>query len=548
VPANAAIGVPIGNKLSATFSEAMNASTITTATFTLAQGTTPVSGVVTYAGSTATFGPLSGTLAPNTKFTATITTGAKDPSGNALASNYVWSFTTGATPNIIPPTVISVTPGVGASGVPIGNKLSATFSEAMDPSTVTASTFTLTQGGTTVSGAVNLVGATATFSPTATLTPGTSYVATITTGAKDLSGNALASNFVWLFTTGATVSVTLPSVLSTTPASGAAGVATGSNLSALFSEPMDPSTITTGTFTLQQGATSISGTVTYSGSTATFVPSGGLAVGTTYTATITSGVKDLSGNALAAPLVWSFATVAAASTAPVINVSGTVNAADYVPGVVAGSIAAVFGNNLAIGQASSALPAPLPATLAQSSFTIGTQAMPLYTATPTQVNVQIPWEVAGQTQTSITATVNGVASNTEITPLVPFAPGIFTTNMTGTGQGAILIAGTAQLASAGTPATRGSYVSIFCTGLGAVTNQPATGSAALATPLSLTNATPTVNIGGVAATVGYSGLAPGFVGLYQVNAQVPASLSPGAVTVVLSIGNISSNSATIVVQ
>jgi uncharacterized protein (TIGR03437 family) len=229
-------------------------------------------------------------------------------------------------------------------------------------------------------------------------------------------------------------------------------------------------------------------------------------------------------------------------------VSGVVNAADYVPGVVAGSIAAVFGSNLAIGQASSTAPAPLPTTLAQSSLMIGTQAMPLYVAMASQVNVQIPWEVAGQTQTSITATVNGVTSNTEITPLVNFAPGIFTTNMLGTGQGAILIAGTAQLASAGTPATRGGYVSIFCTGLGAVSNQPATGTAALVNPLSQTSASAGVAIGGTAATVTFSGLAPGFVGLYQVNAQVPTSISAGTVTVVLSIGNISSNSVTIVVQ
>jgi uncharacterized protein (TIGR03437 family) len=248
-------------------------------------------------------------------------------------------------------------------------------------------------------------------------------------------------------------------------------------------------------------------------------------------------------------LVWSFTTVAAPPSSPVISVSGVVNAADYVPGVAAGSIAAVFGTNLAIGQSSSTMPTPLPTTLSQSSLTVGTQAMPLFMAMPTQVNVQIPWEVAGQTQTAITATVNGVVSNTEITPLVPFAPGIFATNMTGTGQGAILIAGTPQLAQSGSPATRGGYVSIFCTGLGPVSNQPATGVAALISPLSMTNATPTVNIGGVAAMVTYSGLAPGFVGLYQVNAQVPASVTPGsAVTVVVSIANVSSNSVTIAVQ
>jgi uncharacterized protein (TIGR03437 family) len=168
---------------------------------------------------------------------------------------------------------------------------------------------------------------------------------------------------------------------------------------------------------------------------------------------------------------------------------------------------------------------------------------------PTQVTLQIPWELAGQTQTSIVATVNGAASSAQTVFLAPFAPGIFSINMTGAGQGAVLIAPTSQFAAPGTAAPRGGYVSIFCTGLGAVTNQPATGMAAQAVPLSLTRTTPTVTIGGVVAVLNYSGLAPGLVGLYQVNAQVPMSVSPGnAVPVFISVGNVTSNTVTIAVQ
>ena len=94
VPANAATGVPINRKITASFSEAMDAATITAATFTVTDGTTPVSGAVTYLGTTATFTPASN-LAPSTPFTATITTGAKDLAGNALAAPFVWNFTTG---------------------------------------------------------------------------------------------------------------------------------------------------------------------------------------------------------------------------------------------------------------------------------------------------------------------------------------------------------------------------------------------------------------------------------------------------------------------
>ena len=245
----------------------------------------------------------------------------------------------------------------------------------------------------------------------------------------------------------------------------------------------------------------------------------------------------------------SSATIPAATTEPTIKLTDTVNAASYVTPVVAGSLASVFGSNLAIGQAFSTTPAPLPTTLAESSFAVGGQAAPLYFVMPTQVNLQIPWELAGRTQTSIVATVNGIASSTQTVALASFAPGIFSIDATGTGQGAVLIASTAQLAAPGTAARRGGYVSIFCTGLGAVTNQPGTGDAAPGAPYSLTRTTPTVKIGGVAAVLQYSGLAPGFVGLYQVNAQVPMSVSPGnAVPVIISVENSTSNTVTIAVQ
>ena len=108
----------INQHITATFSEAMDPLTISTATFTLKQGTTPVAGAVTYAavGTTATFTPASG-LAPLTTFTATITTGARDLAGNPLLNNFAWSFTTGAAPDTTAPTVISAFPTNTATGV-----------------------------------------------------------------------------------------------------------------------------------------------------------------------------------------------------------------------------------------------------------------------------------------------------------------------------------------------------------------------------------------------------------------------------------------------
>jgi hypothetical protein len=105
--------------------------------------------------------------------------------------------------DVIKPTMSSTVPGTGATGVPIGSKLAATFSEAMDPATITTTTFTLQQGTMAVSGTVAYSGVTAVFTPTGSLAASTTYTATITTGATDLAGNALASNYVWSFTTGA---------------------------------------------------------------------------------------------------------------------------------------------------------------------------------------------------------------------------------------------------------------------------------------------------------------------------------------------------------
>jgi len=328
-PANGATNVPVGNALTATFSEAMNPLTITTTTFTLKQGSTPVLGAVIYSGVTATFTPLS-SLAPNVPFTATITTGVTDLAGNALVTNYVWTFTSGATPDTTPPTVSSTVPLTVATNVPVGNALTATFSEAMNPLTITTTTFTLRQGSTPVLGAVIYSGVTATFTPLTSLAPNAPFTATITTGVTDLAGNALVTNYVWAFTTGATPDTTPPTVSSTVPAAGATSVPVGNALTVTFSEAMNPLTVTATTFTLKQGSTPVLGAVIYSGVTATFTPLGSLAPNVPFTATITTGVTDLAGNALVSNYVWTFTTGATPDTTPPIvsytaPVAGTVN-------------------------------------------------------------------------------------------------------------------------------------------------------------------------------------------------------------------------------
>jgi uncharacterized protein (TIGR03437 family) len=239
-------------------------------------------------------------------------------------------------------------------------------------------------------------------------------------------------------------------------------------------------------------------------------------------------------------------------TGPTGTATGIFNAAGYAPVVAAGSIASVFGSNLSSGQAT-AHTIPLPTTLASSSFLIGGLSAPLFFASPGQVNLQIPWELAGQSQASVTGTVGSVISMQQVVNMAPFAPGLFTLE-TGSSQGAVMITGTQLLAAspsgdARRPVAAGESITIYCTGLGAVSNQPATGFAAQANPLSVTTTTPTVTIGGIMAQVSLSALVPGAVGLYQVNVLVPAGVPAGdAVPVILRIGGVSSNAVTIAVQ
>ncbi len=119
-----------------------------------------------------------------------------------MAAAKIWSFTTGAAPDLTPPTVISTVPADLATGVDYSASISAHFSKTMDSSTITTASFTIKQGLTAIPGVVSTSGSTATFNPTANLSANTLYTVTVTTAVQDLVGNAMAANKTWSFTTG----------------------------------------------------------------------------------------------------------------------------------------------------------------------------------------------------------------------------------------------------------------------------------------------------------------------------------------------------------
>ncbi|MDH4154238.1 MAG: Ig-like domain-containing protein [Nitrospira sp.] len=223
-----------------------------------------------------------------------------------------------------PPTVSSISPANGATGVAVNAALTATFSEQMDPTTITIATFTVKDAANNPAmGTVSYSGTTTTFTPSANLASSTTYTATITTGVTDLAGNHLIGAYSWNFTTGVAPDTTPPSVISTNPASGTSGVGVTANITAAFSEAIAPSTINASSFLLKDsGNNPITGTASYSGNTATFSPGANLAFSTSYTATITTAVTDVVGNALASNYSWTFVTAAAPTFMTVIK-SGT---------------------------------------------------------------------------------------------------------------------------------------------------------------------------------------------------------------------------------
>ncbi len=340
VPVNNTTGVPINTTIiTAAFSEPM-APITGAATFTLACQTpcvSPTGTVALDATNTIATYTASAPLTASTLYTATITGAKSLATGLALASPYIWTFTTGVTSDTTKPEVTITVPATTNPGptlnVPTNTAITATFNESMAPATISSSSFTLTCASPCAnpSGAVSYVvgSKTAVFTPTAALQAGTTYTATITSAATDLAGNQLAgnpatpllaSNYVWTFTAATATPPAPISVSSTNPVNAASGVCPSASINATFTVPsglrMDPSTVTTATFTVTgPGSTPVAATSVAldaaTGTIATFMPLNPLTSGVLYTATIVggaNGVKDLAvpANTMASNYTWSF--------------------------------------------------------------------------------------------------------------------------------------------------------------------------------------------------------------------------------------------------
>ncbi len=221
------------------------------------------------------------------------------------------------------------------------------------------------------------------------------------------------------------------------------------------------------------------------------------------------------------------ATLSATGTAPLMTAGGVVHAATFVAGtpLAPGSLITIYGSNLADGT-SAAGSLPLPQQANGVKVMLGSDVMPqLYTSSG-QINVQVPFDLPANTQYQVTVQRDNALSVPEPLVVASGSPGIFTANQSGTGQGIILKSDGVTLVQPGSPATAGDTVVIYCTGLGAVSPSVQAGSPAPSSPLAKAVNPVTVQIGNQPATVAFAGLTPGSAGLYQINAVVPAGITP----------------------
>jgi len=237
---------------------------------------------------------------------------------------------------------------------------------------------------------------------------------------------------------------------------------------------------------------------------------------------------------------------------PSINRNGVVNTASSQvgQGLAPGSYISIYGSYLAdaiVGSPTLSLPVSLGTV--SVSFDGGGLSLPGHISfvSPGQVNVQIPWEFQGQSSVQMAVSVSYVPSAVYTVPLNTYSPGIFEFNDSGH-QSAVATDANGVVFTQANPASRGQTIVLYANGLGPVDHQPPSGAPTPLPPPLANTVTPTVTIGNIAAHVDFSGLSPGWVGLYQLNVDVPQNAPTGLQPIVVSIGGVVSKASILPVQ
>jgi uncharacterized protein (TIGR03437 family) len=236
---------------------------------------------------------------------------------------------------------------------------------------------------------------------------------------------------------------------------------------------------------------------------------------------------------------------------PTISSGGVVNGGSFQSPVAPGSYVTIFGANLSGFTDSNTHPIlPLSLDGVTVSFDVPSASLSypgrLVFVSPGQVNIQVPWELQGQSSAQVKVTIDDfIFGNLVTATLSDAAPAFFENN----GVADALDQGF-NIITSSNPAVRGQAIQLYMNGLGPCNNQPNSGEPASGDPnkLATTKTTPIVMIGGQQAQVLFSGLAPGFPGLYQINVVVPSGISTGSVPVTVAVGSQTSKASTLPVK
>ncbi|UOG30921.1 Ig-like domain-containing protein [Leptospira noguchii] len=325
-PGSGVSDIPLNTSIQATFSSAFDSSSVTSSTFFLKKGGDPILATLRLEKNAVVLTPNSA-LSASTIYTVTISKEIKSEEGISLKEDLTWNFTTATIVDAVAPALSLRTPAAGAALISNTTSVQVAFTETIDCTTVDNVSLTLKNNATNAVelSTVNCLGSSATLSPNNPLAPNTTYRVEVSPSMKDLANNPLPGPQNWTFTTGAGPDNTPPALSFASPGPGETGVSVNSAIGVAFDEPIHCGSVA-GNFTLDDPLVpgNIGVVVNCSGATASITPvaAAGLAFNTTYRATLTAGIMDLSSNPIT-PRAWTFTTgVAPDLTQP--NVTFTV--------------------------------------------------------------------------------------------------------------------------------------------------------------------------------------------------------------------------------
>ncbi len=240
-----------------------------------------------------------------------------------------------------------------------------------------------------------------------------------------------------------------------------------------------------------------------------------------------------------------------ASTAPAIQPTGVLNGAsfDQLNPMAPGSYISIFGSNLSptTGFLKS-ISLPMAMENIRVSFDVPGKNLSypgrMVYVSQDQINVQVPWELQGEKEVKVKVLSGSLYGNVVTVPFADYSPAFFETSA----SNAAALDINNQVISSQHPVKSGQVVQLYVNGLGPVSNQPETGEGAPSSPLAETRSVPQVLVGELPAEVLFSGLAPGFAGLYQVNIRIPEGVPSGVQPLKISIGGYTSKTSGIPVQ